>query len=226
MRDLRRIWLSPAGEALPWKARGMYAEVEPDALPPVAAGDGSFSWLSPLPAGVEGMASSLWELEGEEAVHARLRALDQEARALGHRLPRELVAFMTSPSLFGRVPSCTGCYFDLEAEPAEDVVLPPSPGDPRSAFLVRFMTASQSAARWYLLLDGAEPARVAVGYLDFDDDHRLVEPMICEDSLEAFVRRFRIENLLWYHHDRGEPVEGELRAYLEEARRLAREGAR
>ncbi len=239
MLDLPRRWLSPGGGALPWGSDGpgigIYAQVPMEALPPLRPCDGSFAWLPPLSPGIKGMANAMWELEGEANVRAHLAALDSEARALGDPLPAEFVRFMTTPSLFGRVASCTGCYFDLlgdsdseddddvddddddyDADDAARTVLVPVPGHPGNARLLCFM--SELASRWYLLLDGTDPPRVVTGWIDPDDDDRLVDLAVCADSFETFIRRFWIENLLWFRHDAGEPATGELRAYLDEAR--------
>src|SRR5690349_13887179 len=122
MLDLPRRWLSPGGEALPWRGEGraIYARVSWEALPPLLPGDGSFAWLPPLPPGIEGMANAMWELEGEAKMRAHLAALDSEARALGGPLPAEFIRFMTTPSLSRQVPSCTGCYIDLRGDSEDD----------------------------------------------------------------------------------------------------------
>ena len=243
MLDLPRLWLSPGGEAVPWRAEGrqIYARVSWEELPPLLPCDGSFAWLAPLPAGINGMENGMWELRGEAAVRARLAALDTEARALGGALPADFIRFMTTPSLSRRVPSCTGCYFDLpsddedgednednednaddeaHADPDDQHDTPsyllPVPGHPGNARLLRFM--SELANQWYLLLEGDEPPRVAMGYLDPKNDFRMTDLAVCADSFETFIRRFWIENLLWFRHSAGEPIDGELRAYLDEAR--------
>lgn len=230
MLELPRLWLSPGGNALPWggDAPGMYASVPWEALPPIGPCDGSFAWLLPLPPGIKGMDNAMWELEGEANVRAHLAALDTEARALGARLPAEFVRFMTTPSLFGRVLSCTGCYFDLRGDSdggdddddgggdAGRTALVPISGHSGNARLVCFM--SELARSWYLLLDGAEPPRVVTGWHNPDDGFHLVDLTVCADSFETFIRRFWIENLLWFRHHAGEPADGELRAYLDEAR--------
>lgn len=143
-----------------------------------------------------------------------------------------------------RVPSCTGCYFDLPSDGDEDEdededednednaddeahadpddqhdtpsYLLPVPGHPGNARLLRFM--SELANQWYLLLEGDAPPRVAMGYLDPKNDFRVTDLAVCADSFETFIRRFWIENLLWFRHSAGESIDGELRAYLDEAR--------
>jgi hypothetical protein len=44
---------------------------------------------------------------------------------------------------------------------------------------------------------------------------------VCASSFDEFIRRFWIENALWYAAQGGGPVEGELLAYAEAARTAA-----
>ncbi len=164
------------------------------------------------------MDSGMWELEGEAAVRDHLADLDRRARALGSAVPPEFVRFMTTKSLFERVPSCTGCYFDLRGstEEGSPAKLYEIPGDTSNARLLLFMT--ELSRGWYLVLDGTTPPLVATAWDDPDNDYQITELQICAESFESFIHRFWIENMLWFHYDRGTAPEGELRTYLDEAK--------
>ena len=70
MLDLPRLWLSPGGEAVPWRAEGrqIYARVSWEELPPLLPCDGSFAWLPPLPAGTGELRPTLTASAGKSQV--------------------------------------------------------------------------------------------------------------------------------------------------------------
>jgi hypothetical protein len=99
--------------------------------------------------------------------------------------------------------------------------------------LLRFMNEQQSCLAWYLLLEPNGQHRVAVAGPEFRDDltgesfEDIAVPtdiLICARSFEAFVRRFWIENAIWYLTRDGRPLTVELIAYLDAAKAAATKG--
>jgi hypothetical protein len=164
----------------------------------------------------------------------KLSARVREATALGLEVPDELLRFLSDEAFYGRVPSCTACYFDI------GTVLLPVPGDNGPARLLRFMNDQQTCFLWYVLLEPNAPHRVVVASPNwgdddddgdigdqegksFDESFAIDEPAICADSFEEFIKRFWIENTLWWWAHKGFPaLEGELKAYLDAVARTRR----
>jgi hypothetical protein len=128
--------------------------------------------------------------------------------------------------LYKRVPSCTGCYYDLGAR------LIPIPEHVGPERLLRFLNDQQACYLWYLLLEPGGGHKVARAWSEWQDEQppgaqsledvstpRDIE--ICASSFEEFIKRFWIENTIWFAVNRGEPLHGELRAYAEAAKAAA-----
>jgi hypothetical protein len=50
---------------------------------------------------------------------------------------------------------------------------------------------------------------------------------ICAPTFEEFIKRFWIENTIWFAANKGKPLEGELRAYADAAKAInSRESGR
>lgn len=135
---------------------------------------------------------------------ANLARAESEAIRLGLQLPDDALRFLRDPQLHTRVPTNTACYLDI----SRGLLTPPG-GAPGK--LVRFLNDQQVVVLWYLHLhpDGghtvvaAQPRwRDDVGDDDSDDDldHLVVldDPTECSPSFGEFVRRFWLENTIWY----------------------------
>ena len=166
---------------------GTYDGYPLESLPPLNDSllDGSFRWLSAKP--VKPSASA-------EKKVARLTAAAQK---LGLTLPRELGYLLSRPSLYGRIPSCTACEWDLGAEPVANVAEP-------GAFTVRVMRDQQDCCFWYLYLPPTGAPYMVNSPIPFDDPEVQVDQETAIHNLcyvaptfEQFVYRFWMENMLW-----------------------------
>lgn len=207
-----------------WGDGGTYMEVPPEVLPafPPDSLDGTFRWLVEPAPGVDGMQYGQDDPESTDDVAVVLEARIAEARRAGLTVPASFVTFMSNPRLFHRVPSCTACYFELGEQ------LVPVPGRDGPERLLRFMNDQQCCLLWYLLLLPDGEHRVACAAPQWGEEYKAgtlddvvvpVDLAVCASSFEEFIRRFWIENTLWYAvHHRRPPIDGELRDYLEAAR--------
>jgi hypothetical protein len=187
-------------------------------LPPLSGAlDGSFTWLRSAPRVDDGL--KVWRRDG---VDKDLRDVALAAEREGLSLPPVFLACMMDPELDGRVPSCTGCFYDLASRLVE---LPerPSPGR-----LLRFLRDQQDCCAWYLLLEPGGEHQVVCGCPEgteeepFDPKDLEHVPIpediaICALGFEEFIKRFWIENAICFAVNRRERLEGELREYSEAA---------
>jgi hypothetical protein len=220
--DIPSSWLTAGSNPEVWGRAGTYKTIPYDLLPPLSGQrDGSFSWLRAVPPPRYGM--SFEQLE-EGAAEKLLRERVEEARRLDLSVPREFVRFLTDEDLYGRVPSCTACYYDIGSRL---VTIPDYEGPER---LLRFMNDQQAVYLWYLLLEPGGKHRVVFARPEEEDYPRgkLFEDAVvprdlrkCAWSFEEFIRRFWIENTLWYAVNKGEKIEGELREYARAAKAAA-----
>lgn len=211
---------------------GTYGTIPFDTLPPVEdTQDETLAWLASAPEREEGMV--LGE-QSVEAVEALLAAHTRAAEGLGLRLPASFIRLLTSPALQTRIPSVTACYFDL------GTALRPVPGGDESARMLRFLNDQQSCVFWYLVLlaDGSHAVATASPEWGDEDEEEPAEPPatldeayepvgfeICAGSFAEFVKRFWVENTLWFFLSEGEDVPpGELSRYAEAAQRAVAEG--
>jgi hypothetical protein len=217
--ELPRAWVAAGANDQLWGSAGTYKTIPYDALPPVVP-DPSFAWFAASAEHQDGMRLH----EDSDPVDEHLAARIAEARAAGLTVPPSFVQFMTNEGLHSRVPSCTACYYDLGAR------LVPLPGHAGPERLLRFMNDQQACYLWYLLLEpgGAHRVTVATPWWRDGVEAPLLEDcadpqdvFVCASSFDEFIRRFWIENALWYAAQGGGPVEGELLAYAEAARTAA-----
>jgi hypothetical protein len=162
----------------------------------------------------------LEEGEPEKLIRARV----EDAKRAGFTVPPEFVRFLTSEELYGRVPSCTACYFDIGSR------LVPIPDYDGPERLLRFMNDQQSIYLWYLLLEPRGKHRVVFARPEEEDyprgkalDDAIVPRDLrkCAWSFEEFIKRFWVENTLWYAVNKGEQLGPELREYADAARAVA-----
>ena len=217
---LPKRWFTAGGNRKLWGDGGTYTEVAYESLPSVnVTSEGSFRWLEQPASGLDLMS---FEQTPVELIEARLNELVAAAAGAGLVVPSSFIRFISDPALHARVPSCTACYFDLGAR------LIPIPDDVGPARLLRFMNDQQACLLWYLLLEPDGGHRVACAWPEWRDEggdtlEAAVEPRdvaVCASSFEEFIKRFWIENTLWYSVNKGQPpIVGELRSYLDAAAR-------
>ncbi len=231
MIELPRRWLTIASNKLLWGDGGTYASVPVEQLPPVGPLDGTFAWLTPCHPAIA--ATDRMRLEGAASIGDELVRAASDVATAGLALPRELVTFLSTPELHARMPSATSCYFDLGARLVE------IPGHDGPERLLRFMNDQQVVVTWYLLLEPGGSHQIVVAspaWHDSDEDLEEQEERedmalddamtptnlaICGASLEEFLKRFWIENTLWFSVNHGHPaVDGELKTYVDHVARL------
>jgi hypothetical protein len=148
-----------------------------------------------------------------------------EAERLGLSIPASFVKFMTDPELFGSVPSCTACYYDLGSR----LLSVPAQAGPER--LLRFMNDQQACCLWYLLLEPGGGHRVALAWPRWregasgealEDCANPEDVCVCAPSFEEFIKRFWIENTIWFSRDAA--LEGELGEYAVAARKAIAAG--
>lgn len=204
-------WASDLGKYRP--SRFAYSHYPYESLPPVDETQltGKLEWLGPL------------EEEGQNEWTARLGKLIAQAQQLGLKLPKAFLRLMASPELQGRIPSCTGCYFDLSEQ------IRPCPGS-KDGFIIRFLNDSQDVVLWHLYLtpQGKECVLAAVYRLEEQEDPDYIEnfteeklkaygaeTIVCAPSFEVFLYRFWLENTIWFSLHLGKPPLTEMqRRYL------------
>jgi hypothetical protein len=231
LRDLPHAWTTAGPiDGLWGDTGGTYGTTPFDALPPVEdTQDETLAWLASAPKRDEGM---VLREQSVEAVEALLAAHTCAAKTLGLRLPPSFTRLLTSPALQTRIPSVTACYFDL------GTALLLVPGGDESARMLRFLNDQQSCVFWYLVLLADGSHTVASASPEWGDEDKpaeepatldeAYEPVgfeICAGSFTEFVKRFWVENTLWFFLSEGEDVPpGELSRYAEAAQRAVAEG--
>jgi hypothetical protein len=214
---LPRKWFSAGGGGKLWTGGrfATYVEVPYERLPPIVV-DGTFGWLAEPPVGLELLD---FRNTAPGTLGAELERRTAEAAQLGLALPPTFVSFMSDASLSARVPTCTACYFDLGARLIE------VPGILPRARMLRFLNDQQACRLWYLLLEADGTHSVVSALPHWHAEGPTLEDAIvprgiavCASSFEEFMKRFWIENTLWYALNKGRPaIDGELRAYLDAA---------
>ncbi|APR78116.1 Hypothetical protein A7982_03463 [Minicystis rosea] len=229
--ELPTGWLTPGSNEKLWGRGGTYKTIAYEALPPLQGPlDGSFDWLAAAPSRADGMELSRDE-DGDEVEAAPIATLLAKRIAEAKRaklvIPPSFTRFMTDETLFTRVPSCTACYWELG--PCL-VRIPDHDGPER---LLRFMNDQQACALWYLLLLPDGDHRVVFARPDLSEEanedpfQKDVVPRdvtLCAPSFEAFIKRFWLENTLWYAVRTGAALTGELSDYIEAADRSIASG--
>lgn len=203
-------WSFDLGEGRPCDETYCYYPY--DSLPPIpeAHFNGSLQWLEQ--AGESGEEKRGEEPE-EDGLSARLSALVASAQQLGLTLPEAFLRLMASSALRDRIPSCTACYFDLSK------TMVPCPGS-EAGYIIRFLNDQQDVLSWYLYLTTQGEHCVLVSPYQLDEAAEAEEAreplteqqrrsiiantLICAPSLEAFVYRFWLENVLWFKTNEAE----------------------
>jgi hypothetical protein len=184
-------------------AIGTYGTYDFFALPPLPFEPrGDWSWLQ---------ASKPVELNiADEKRRTNLKALHSlkdEAANAGLSLPDCFTRFVSEPGLAERVRSCTCCYLDVSIGLAASPVA--------GGHLVRFLADSQGCLFWYLYLAAnGDHAVVSSGDYygspweeeGFYSEELAEGPLVrnaddisfAEESFEAFMWRFWIENEIWF----------------------------
>jgi hypothetical protein len=193
-------------------------------LPPLVLVPGDLSWLeSPLPPAIESEMRPYRTNDAAEAAYrTRLDAILAQADREGIALPEAFVRLAGDRTLRDHVPSCTACYFDLP----DAIVSGPFAPEQR---ILRFLNDQQVCFCWYLLF---EPDREPIVLVSSGTDdtpcledvpHPISQPLaeklrqqtfIAAGSFEEFIRRFWIENMIWYSLQLRLPLAPDLLAYI------------
>jgi hypothetical protein len=144
-----------------------------------------------------------------------LKALKHNANDMGGKLPGSFVRFMDTPSLQQTIRSTTDCFLDV----CPALVRAPI-GD---GYLVRFMADSQSCIFWYLYMTAGGADHAVVSSPDFygtpEEDWQEEAPdpgqiEFSEESFEAFLCRFWIENEICFSQYDQTPMTEAAEKYL------------
>lgn len=182
-----------------------YAGSDFSRLPTMGTIPSGWTWLGRLPLALSGagMAGNnyltTWA-EQLQRVHW-LRELEPDG------VPTTLWELLASRKLQSRIPSCTACYFDL---PLDWTASPFREGDQ----MLRFMNDQQCCYCWYLYVPTDQPpfviASSCVGgnedfleEVDFKSHPELVDnawlrTFFVAPGFDEFIRRFWLENLIWF----------------------------
>lgn len=142
-------------------------------------------------------------------------------------MPPEAIRFLGDYELYSKIPSCTACYFEVGSRL---VPLPDHTGPER---LLRFMHDQQTCYVWYLLLEPGGRHRVVVPWPewtegvkseDFEDLATPREITECASSFEEFIKRFFLENTIWFAANKGTPFEDEVDRYAKAAQEAVAKG--
>jgi hypothetical protein len=191
---------------------GTYGRYGHDALPSLPFRlRGDFGWLRDRPP-LGGHVGEERSLKNEVS----LPRLITDAAARGVELPSEFVAFFRSPELWQRLRSCTDCFLDLSpvcvASPLAD------------GFLVRFLADSQGCVFWYLYQRPGSADHCVVASTDFygaeaeawqDAPPDPANLVFAEESFEAFLCRFWLENEIWFCGYEERPMFAEGQRYID-----------
>lgn len=189
---------------------GRYVQSSLPALPVPL--DGKFSWLRD--AGIHD-----WNIgdEWQEENRLALPKLEEACAAKDVALPDSFLKFFATPELHAHIRSNTDCFLALADQPV------PSPVG--EGALIRFLADSQGCIFWYLFIPKGQCDHAVVSSPVFygpeselenlGDEKDPLQIVFCEESFEAFMCRFWIENEIWYSEYDDVPL-GEIeRLYLE-----------
>jgi hypothetical protein len=177
---------------------------------------GKFDWLNDSP----GHESHIGQERARE-LGPTLEALRESARTMGVQLPEPFLRFMESRELQAKIRSNTDCFLALCPEVIQSPV--------ETGYLVRFLADSQGCIFWYLFItaDGSDHAVVASpGFYgtaeEREEEEEEPDPndiVFSEESFEAFLCRFWIENEIWFSEYEKKPLSGAGKIYVERYRR-------
>lgn len=213
-------WVTAGGSDALW---GMdlatYRSIPHDKLPPVLLEGRPFAWLETAPDAEWGLA---FDGGYDSSVKDGLGELSRQASKEGLIVPDDFIGFMTNPILHTRVPTCTACYLEL---PSKLFALP----DGEPGRLLRFMNDQQCCVLWFLHLQPNGRHSVVCAAPEFSDSAeegasmedamKLHEPMTCAPSFESFMRRFWLENSIWFAAQNQTKLTPEQEAYSRAAKK-------
>jgi hypothetical protein len=218
--SLPHRWITAGTNMELWGKAGTYKLVPYELLPPLDGPfDGSFTWLRAAQPPKYGMR---FDHQDESGVDAMLDERVDDAKQAGLVVPDAFTTFLKDFELREQLSTCTSCYYDIGARWI------PVPGHPGPARMLRFLNDQQVCYVWYLLVEPTGEHRVVVAYPKFREGARgesledVADPQevaICAPSFEEFIKRFWIENALWFAVNQQRPLEGELRAYADAAKK-------
>jgi len=194
---------------------GTYGRYKFSSLPPLPFQmRGDFDWLTDKPAHKSHIGQE------KAATNERsLKLLTECAQRTGLKLPEPFLKFLGTPSLQERVRSTTDCFLDVCPE------LIKSPRGEGS--LVRFLADSQGCVFWYVFLapDGRDHAVVSspefFGTAEEQWQEEVPDPseiVFAEESFQAFMCRFWLENEICFSQFHNTPLLEAGRVYLEQYR--------
>lgn len=204
-------WFTSGPEVL-WGMSSTYGFIPFEILPalPSIKFDGSLAWLPELP-------PRRCPLHYDEAYGAASLAsfpeLQAQAGRMGLAIPELFARFVTTPNLYERIPSITGCFLEFSAGIVDD------PSASRGGML-RFLNDSQGSVFWYLYMTPSGGDCVLASYEWHggpDDEPRALDPaqyFWCGPDFEHFLCRFWLEDEIWNHVTRNEPLPAEQQEYL------------
>lgn len=198
---------------------GTYGCYEHGNLPPLPVSlSGRFQWLLDLPlldfhVGTERLTQN----------QLALKKLVETCESTDIALPHAFIEFFSNLGWQARIRSNTDCFLDLASEPVRS---PIGPGK-----LVRFLADSQGCVFWYLYIPDGSAEHAVVSSPDLYDTELRVsveedqpDPsaiVFAEETFEAFLCRFTIENELWFSKYGGTPISQIGQEYLERYRASA-----
>jgi len=140
---------------------------------------------------------------------ANVQTLMKQAEDLGIKLPEYFIRLMSSELAQRCIPSCTACYFSL----GESLSLLPD----GESYVVRFLNDQQGCCFWYLHINKNSEHCVLCTYQMIGDEadeaeneaagtiDQLKEYVFrCSPSFEDFIRRFYLENVIWFSGEMNE----------------------
>lgn len=193
---------------------GTYGRYEHTNLPELPLQlTGEFAWLREQPRHKYHIGTE----HGDDIGHT-LTELRMACKQSSVALPKPFLEFFESPELHASFRSVTDCYLDLTEGPV------PSPEG--SGVLIRFLADSQGCIYWYLYIPTGSGEHAVVASSDFyevgnkteeqkDEKPDPLEIVFAEQSFEAFMCRFWIENELWLSKYYRRPMNEIGRRYLE-----------
>jgi hypothetical protein len=161
---------------------------EPPPIPFPLTGD--LAWLATQP------VRSEWDIGRYDATGSS--ELAAACARVGVSLPATFVALLASADLRSRIRSSSGDYLAVDRAP-----VPAPTGD---GYLVRFLTEGQGLVCWYLHLTAGDHAVVwSARYFDStdstledeqdeDDEEEGEKIEFCDESFEAFLYRYWLQN--------------------------------
>lgn len=230
----RHVWMTAGSSELwcePGEDHSTYRPIAGHLLPRISAEDlqDHGPWINPETREEADLLEPHTLLAIGEQGTADVDEMDAKASALGLALPAMLVRLFKEEALQRRIPSCTACYLELSSE---IVAVPEVPGSGAPGYLLRFLHDSQCCVIWYVWLRPGQPAQVIASHYFFEREYfdalqDVEEPVeyetifgeavLCAHSVEEFLYRFWIENLIWFAQHRQKPLSLAMGRYLSTA---------